>query len=59
MGSPVSVIIANLFMEWLEEETIATAPIECKPTFWRRYVDDMLKLLRKAQRPALQIISTQ
>ena len=28
MGSPVSPILANFFMEWLEQQAIATAPIE-------------------------------
>ena len=34
MGSPVSPIITNMFMEWLEQEqeAIATAPITCKLT---------------------------
>ena len=26
MGSPVSPIVANLYMEWLEQEAVATAP---------------------------------
>ena len=29
MGSPVSPILANFFMEWLEKRAIATAPIDC------------------------------
>ena len=28
LGSPVSAIVANLFMEWLEKEAIATAPLD-------------------------------
>ncbi|XP_072044968.1 uncharacterized protein [Amphiura filiformis] len=47
MGSPVSAIIANLFMEWLEKKAIATAPLECKPRLWRRYVDDVLEIIKK------------
>ena len=31
MGSPVSPAIKNLFMEWLEQQAILTAPITCKP----------------------------
>ena len=42
MGSPVSPLLANLFMEWLEKQAIATALVECKPKFWKRYVDDVL-----------------
>ncbi len=47
MGSPVSAIVANLFMEWLETEAIATAPLDCKPKLWRRYVDDVLEVIQK------------
>jgi hypothetical protein len=47
MGSPVSPIIANLFMEWLEQEAIASAPITCKPKLWKRYVDDILEIIKK------------
>ena len=31
MGSPVSPVIANLFMEWREQQAIATAPVTCQP----------------------------
>ena len=47
MGSPVSSIVANLFMEWLEKEAIATAPLDLKPKLWRRYVKDMLEIIKK------------
>ena len=43
MGSPVSPVVANLFMEWLEQQTILTAPITCKPKQWKRYVDDVME----------------
>ena len=38
MGSPVSVTIANLVMEDVEERALATADVQ--PWFWKRYVDD-------------------
>ena len=43
MGSPVSPIVANLFMEWFEESAIATFMYEV--TLWKRYVDDTIVAL--------------
>ena len=47
MGSPVSPVVANLYMEFLEQRAISTAPIECKPRLWKRYVDDILESCAK------------
>ena len=47
MGSPLSPVIANLFMEWLEQPAILTAPITCKPKLWKIYVDDVMEVVRK------------
>ena len=38
MGSPLSPVIANLFMEDLEQEAIQSAVLQ--PTLWVRYVHD-------------------
>ena len=38
MGSPVSVVVANLVMEDIEQEALST--FHSPPLFWRRYVDD-------------------
>ena len=47
MGSPVSHIIANLYMEWLEKRAIATAPVNCRPRLWKRFVDDTLEVINR------------
>ena len=49
MGSPLSPIGCNIFMEWLEQQAITTAPISCRPRLWRRYVDDVLEIIRKGE----------
>ena len=47
MGSPVSSVVANLFMESLEEKAMNTAG-SCKPKVWKRYVDDVFSIIRRA-----------
>ena len=47
MGSPVSPIVANLYMEHLEQRALDTAPTEYKPRLWKRYVDDILEIVNK------------
>ena len=47
MGSPVSPLAANIFMEHLQETAIATAPMNIRPNLWKRYVDDILEVVRK------------
>ena len=49
MGSPVSPIVANLFMEDLEQRAIDTAPPGCKPRLWKRYVDDTLEIIKRGK----------
>ena len=38
MGSPVRPIVSNIYMEYLEQKDLSTAPTP--PRFWCRYVDD-------------------
>ena len=47
MGSPVSPIVANLYMEYLEQKALSTAPT---PKFWGRYVDDTFVIHKEANK---------
>ncbi|XP_068720402.1 uncharacterized protein [Montipora capricornis] len=43
MGSPVSAVIANLYMESFEQQAITTSAY--KPRIWKRYVDNTFTIL--------------
>jgi len=38
MGSPLSPIMANLYMEYFEKKALESYPL--KPAWWKRFVDD-------------------
>ena len=50
MGSSLSPIVANLFMEDLETKALATAP--STPKIWKRFVDDAFTIIQKADKDA-------
>ena len=45
MGSSISPIVANLFMEDLEIKALTTAPTP--PTLWKRFVDDTFIIIQR------------
>ena len=47
MGSPVSVVVSNLYMEWWEQTALATSPPELRPSVWKRYVDDCFEKTKR------------
>ena len=50
MESPLSPIVANLFMEDLETRALATSP--STPKMWKRFVDDTFTIIQKADKDA-------
>ena len=48
MGSPISPIVANLFMENFEIRALQSSPNP--PLLWKRFVDDTFVILKKAHK---------
>ena len=47
MGSPVSPVVANLFMQDLKQRAMESAPDDLRPKLWKWYVDDALEIIRR------------
>ena len=41
MGSSLSPVLANIYMEYFEIELLKDIPMDMRPTLWLRYVDDV------------------
>ena len=49
MGSPLGLILANIFLSHHEENWLNKCPIEFKPSFYRRYVDNIFVLFESSE----------
>ena len=49
MGSPLDPILPNIFLSHHEENWLNKCPIEFKPCFYRRYVDDIFVLFESPE----------
>ena len=56
MGSPVSAVVANLYMEFFEELALQSAP--SRPRFWKRYVDDTCCIMKDEVEPLLNHLNS-
>ena len=52
MGSPVSSVVAHIFMECLEERALRNT-VQWQPRLWKRYVDDVFSVALKRMVDAL------
>ena len=46
MGSPLGPTLAMAFMCYMEEQWLADCPLEFKPLFYKRYVDDSFLIFK-------------
>ena len=56
MGSPISPLVANLFMEEIEVQAISTSTTP--PTPWKRFVDDTFAIIKKNRDRFLQHLNS-
>lgn len=49
MGNPLGPTMANIFMCHFEKEFLAKCPVEYKPLYYRRYVDDTFLLFKEKE----------
>nr|XP_054755266.1 uncharacterized protein LOC129261230 [Lytechinus pictus] len=53
MGSPVSAVVANIYMEGFEQNALPKCPSTCRPRVWKRYVDDTFIIVNRSETDSL------
>ena len=56
MGSPISPIVANLYMEEFEAKALSIS--SHSPSLWKRYMDGTFVVIKSAHKEEIEIIST-
>ena len=54
-GSPVSMVMSDLYMEIQVEHLMEFALCEVRPKIWKRYVENAFEIVKKDQRDALMV----
>ena len=49
VGSPLGLTLANAFLVYHEKNWLEHCPVECRPLYYLRYVDDIFVLLNSAE----------
>lgn len=47
MGSPISAVVSNLYMEFFEKLPLSTSTAQMKVLLWKSYVDDTCCIVKK------------
>ena len=46
MGSLVSLVLLDMYMEDVKDEAMDTAPRDTRPSMWRWYIDDSFEVVK-------------
>ena len=47
MGGRISVVVADIYMEDLEDEAIDTAPQDTRSSMWKQYIDNSFNVVKR------------
>ena len=54
MGSPISITVADVYLQKLEKEIL---PLNPKVIFWKRYVDDVFAIIEGDENDANDVLN--